>query len=69
MSGATEDLDIRDVTDRWPVTSSAVLADGSLVRLRRDTVRHARRREVAGSSSSTPARSPCSPWTRPAGCC
>lgn len=39
MSGATEDLDIRDITDRWPVTSSAVLGDGTLVRLRRDTVR------------------------------
>ena len=39
MSGATEDLDIRDITDRWPVASSAVLGDGTLVRLRRDTVR------------------------------
>jgi ADP-ribose pyrophosphatase len=39
VSGAAEDLDIRDITDRWPVTSSAVLGDGSLVRLRRDLVR------------------------------
>ena len=39
MSGATEDLDIRDSVERWPVTSSAMLADGSLVRLRRDMVR------------------------------
>ena len=39
MSGATEDLDIRDSVERWPVTSSAMLADGSLVRLRRDVVR------------------------------
>src|SRR5215813_9097862 len=36
---AAEELDIRDITDRWPVTSSAVLGDGTLVRLRRDTVR------------------------------
>ena len=39
MSGATEDLDIRDSVERWPVTSSAMLADGRLVRLRRDMVR------------------------------
>jgi ADP-ribose pyrophosphatase len=39
VSGATEDLDIRDSVERWPVTSSAMLADGSLVRLRRDMVR------------------------------
>ena len=47
MSGATEDLDIRDITDRWPVTSSAVLGDGTLVRLRRDTVRMPDGDEVA----------------------
>ena len=47
MSGATEDLDIRDITDRWPVTSSAVLGDGTLVRLRRDTVRMPEGDEVA----------------------
>ena len=39
MSEATEDLDIRDAAERWPVTSSAVLGRGSLVRLRRDMVR------------------------------
>jgi len=39
VSGATEDLDIRDSAERWPVTSSAMLAHGSLVRLRRDMVR------------------------------
>jgi ADP-ribose pyrophosphatase len=32
-------LDIRDAAERWPVTSSAMLAEGSLVRLRRDVVR------------------------------
>jgi ADP-ribose pyrophosphatase len=47
VSGATEDLDIRDITDRWPVTSSAVLGDGTLVRLRRDTVRMPDGDEVA----------------------
>jgi 8-oxo-dGDP phosphatase len=47
VSGATEDLDIRDITDRWPVTSSAVLGDGTLVRLRRDTVRMPEGDEVA----------------------
>jgi 8-oxo-dGDP phosphatase len=31
--------DIRDATERWPVTSSAVLGQGSFVRLRRDMVR------------------------------
>jgi len=36
---AAEELDIRDRADRWPVTSSEVLAQGSLVRLRRDLVR------------------------------
>jgi 8-oxo-dGDP phosphatase len=36
---ATSELDIRDSAERWPVTSSAVLADGSIVRLRRDLVR------------------------------
>ncbi len=39
MSGATEDLDIRDIAERWPVVSSADRGDGSLVRLRRDMVR------------------------------
>jgi 8-oxo-dGDP phosphatase len=39
MSEATEDLEIRDEGERWPVDSSAVLGDGSLVRLRRDMVR------------------------------
>jgi 8-oxo-dGDP phosphatase len=39
MSEATEELDIRDAAERWPVTSSAVLGTGSLVRLRRDMVR------------------------------
>jgi ADP-ribose pyrophosphatase len=47
VSGATEDLDIRDITDRWPVASSAVLGDGTLVRLRRDTVRMPDGDEVA----------------------
>jgi ADP-ribose pyrophosphatase len=32
-------VDIRDITDHWAVTSSAVLGEGTLVRLRRDTVR------------------------------
>ena len=36
---ATGELDIRDAAERWPVTSSAVLGEGSLVRLRRDMVR------------------------------
>jgi len=39
MSGATEELGIRDAAERWPVASSAVLGDGRLVRLRRDMVR------------------------------
>ena len=39
MSGATEDLEIRDTAERWPVTSSAELCGGTLVRLRTDTVR------------------------------
>jgi 8-oxo-dGDP phosphatase len=39
MSEATEELNIRDTAERWPVTSSAVLGKGSLVRLRRDMVR------------------------------
>jgi len=39
VSGATEDLDIRDIAERWPVVSSADQGDGSLVRLRRDMVR------------------------------
>ena len=38
-AGATEDLDIRDAAERWPVDSSATLGEGSLVRLRRDVVR------------------------------
>ena len=36
---ATEEVEIRDVAERWPVASSAVLADGGLVRLRKDMVR------------------------------
>jgi ADP-ribose pyrophosphatase len=40
-------VDIRDITDRWPVASSAVLGDGTLVRLRRDTVRMPDGDEVA----------------------
>jgi 8-oxo-dGTP pyrophosphatase MutT (NUDIX family) len=39
VSGATEELEIGDEADRWPVTSSAVLGEGRLVRLRRDNVR------------------------------
>ena len=39
MSDATEELDIRDTAERWPVTSSTVTGRGSLVRLRRDMVR------------------------------
>ena len=39
MSEATEDLDIRDATELWPVASSTLLADGALVRLRKDMVR------------------------------
>jgi 8-oxo-dGDP phosphatase len=39
VSGATEELDISDAPERWPVTSSVTLGDGSLVRLRRDMVR------------------------------
>jgi 8-oxo-dGDP phosphatase len=39
VSGATEDLDIRDVAEAWPVISSARLGDGALVRLRKDVVR------------------------------
>ena len=39
MSGATEELDIRDAAERWPVISSVTLSEGSLVRLRRDVVR------------------------------
>jgi 8-oxo-dGDP phosphatase len=38
-AGATEDLDIRDAAEHWPVDSSATLGEGSLVRLRRDMVR------------------------------
>src|SRR5258708_33552079 len=32
---ATEELDIRDAAERWPVASSMVLGEGSFVRLRR----------------------------------
>jgi len=39
VSGAAEDLEIRDTAERWPVASSATLGQGSLVRLRRDLVR------------------------------
>jgi 8-oxo-dGDP phosphatase len=39
VSGATEELDIRDAAEHWPVISSATLSEGSLVRLRRDLVR------------------------------
>jgi ADP-ribose pyrophosphatase len=39
VSGATEDLGARDVAEHWPVTSAAILGEGSLVRLRRDMVR------------------------------
>jgi 8-oxo-dGDP phosphatase len=39
VSEATEDLDIRDATELWPVASSTLLADGALVRLRKDMVR------------------------------
>jgi 8-oxo-dGDP phosphatase len=39
VSGATEDLDIRDASERWPVTSSATLGEGRLARLREDQVR------------------------------
>jgi ADP-ribose pyrophosphatase len=39
VSGATEDLDARDVAEHWPVTSATILGEGSLVRLRRDMVR------------------------------
>jgi 8-oxo-dGTP pyrophosphatase MutT (NUDIX family) len=38
-STATEELEIRDAAERWPVVSSEVLADGGLVRLRTDMVR------------------------------
>jgi 8-oxo-dGTP pyrophosphatase MutT (NUDIX family) len=39
VSGATEDLHIRDAAELWPVASSTMLADGALVRLRKDLVR------------------------------
>ncbi len=39
MSGAAEEPEIRDVAERWPVVSSAVLGDGGFVRLRQDMVR------------------------------
>jgi 8-oxo-dGDP phosphatase len=38
-STATEELEIRDAAERWPVVSSEVLSDGGLVRLRTDMVR------------------------------
>ena len=39
MSDAAGPAEIRDVPERWPVTASAELASGSLVRVRTDTVR------------------------------
>jgi 8-oxo-dGTP pyrophosphatase MutT (NUDIX family) len=39
VNGATENLHIRDAAELWPVASSAMLADGALVRLRKDLVR------------------------------
>jgi 8-oxo-dGDP phosphatase len=39
VSEATEDLDIRDAPEAWPVISSARLGDGALVGLRKDVVR------------------------------
>jgi 8-oxo-dGDP phosphatase len=39
VSGASEDLHIRDAAELWPVASSTMLADGALVRLRKDLVR------------------------------
>jgi 8-oxo-dGDP phosphatase len=39
VTGATEDLDIRDAAERWPVTSTATLGESRLVRLREDQVR------------------------------
>jgi 8-oxo-dGTP pyrophosphatase MutT (NUDIX family) len=39
VSGAAEEPEIRDLAERWPVASSAVLGDGGFVRLRRDMVR------------------------------
>jgi 8-oxo-dGDP phosphatase len=39
VSGATEDLDISDVAEAWPVISSTRLGDGALVGLRKDVVR------------------------------
>ena len=39
MSDAAGPAEIRDVPERWPVTASAELARGSLVRVRTDTVR------------------------------
>jgi len=39
MSEAIETGQISDAVERWPVTASAQLAAGGLVRLRRDTVR------------------------------
>jgi 8-oxo-dGTP pyrophosphatase MutT (NUDIX family) len=39
VSDAAGPAEIRDVPERWPVTASAELARGSLVRVRTDTVR------------------------------
>src|SRR5258708_26026015 len=36
---ATEELEIRDAAECWPVAASTVLGEGSFVRLRRDMVR------------------------------
>ena len=39
MSKAAEAAEVRDVPARWPVASSAEIASGTLVRVRRDAVR------------------------------
>lgn len=39
VNGATEDLDICDAAERWPVTSTSTLGGGRMVRLREDRVR------------------------------
>jgi 8-oxo-dGTP pyrophosphatase MutT (NUDIX family) len=39
VSDAVGPAEIRDIPERWPVTASAELASGSLVRVRTDTVR------------------------------
>ena len=69
MTEAAGAADIRDMTEHWPVASSAELARGSLVRLRTDTVRMpdggtADRDIVEHPGAVGRAR----PWTRPAGC-